>query len=106
MRFFLFLFLASCANQITQVQPALDTAQLLQDQFDADQRNVRGYIASSNPDPAQFQAFTNAQDESRATFLKIYRAHVAHLMSLGQFDVEAVNQTLEQITEMIENGKR
>jgi hypothetical protein len=84
-----------------QVQPAIDTAGLMRSAFEADQANVRTFVASSNPAPAQMSAFVAAQDASKAQFLEIYRTHVAHLFSLSAADPATVNAFLEQITKSI-----
>ena len=99
------LLLAGCCTP-DQVQPALETARLLSDAFQAEQTNVRAYIESGDPPANQFQAFTNAQDQSRAQFLTIYYAHVQHLMSIGQFDSAAVEGTLKAIEQMIREAKQ
>jgi hypothetical protein len=68
----------ACCGTAAQIQPALDTAQLLEQAF----------VASGNPPAVQMAQFDVAQGTARAQFLTIYRAHLEHLISLGTVDPE------------------
>ena len=93
------LFLAGCCTPV-QIKATLDTADLLKVAFAAEQANTNAFVASGNPAPAQMTAFTDAQRTAAAAFLKVYRAHVRHLLSMGEFDAAAVERIMGTINDL------
>ncbi len=102
----LLLLTAACTGTAAQVAPAIATAQLLEEAFNAEQENVRAFVASGNPPAAQMAQFVAAQSEVRAQFLEIFHTHVSHLQSMGTVDVEATDALLARVTETIEELRK
>lgn len=95
------VLLAGCAQQ-QQVQPAIESAEILREAFVNEQTNVRAFVQSGNPPAGQMARFVAAQEEARLQFLRVYETHIRHLMSLGAFNPEDAERILTKIAEYVE----